>query len=87
MFGRRKKIHPALTSAPSTGPSDYEVILDVVRAHHERGTARQDVQRCLIEIAADSLEPQIRAAVHEVYGCRCPQSIAGTGPHFDEYAA
>jgi hypothetical protein len=85
MFGRKQKVTPVAV-AP-TERSDYDVILDVVRAHHERGTARHDVQRALIEIAADSREPMIRAAVHKIYGCRCPQSIAGTGPHYEEYAA
>jgi len=54
----------------SIHPTDtpYEAILDVVRAHHDRGTPRTVVQRALIELAADHLAEDIKRAVEEVYG-------------------
>lgn len=73
-------------SAPVVNPDRerYLVVLDAVKRHADRGTSAAVVQRAMIEWSPDSA-PQIRAAVHEVYGCACPTGISGSGPHFDSY--
>ena len=67
--------------------TQYAVILDVVKAHHDNGTQRATVQRALLQLAADDLAPMIVRAVHETWGCSCPESISGRQPfHYSETA-
>lgn len=76
---RRRKLDP--TPAVKV-ESRFDIIRDAVQAHADRGEDAGPIYRAMLEWQPSERDI-IRAAVHVVYGCACPQSIAGTGPHFD----